>query len=199
MFTGIIREIGTIQSVKSAKGLLRLVLYAPKTAARVKRMESVSVNGVCLTAVECSANDLVFEMIPETRQLTALGFLRPGSRVNVEPSLAVLDRLNGHFVFGHIDGTGTVIKRRQLRGEFSFTIRVPAALRRLLVSKGPVAVNGVSLTVGQKLTGTTFTIHLIPETLRQTTLGDLKPSDRVNIELDYIAKLLWEFAKRKKA
>ncbi len=207
MFTGIIREIGTIQSIKPAspakgrsgkgRGLLRLVLYAPKTASRAKPMESVSINGVCLTAVECGANDLVFEVIAQTQRSSALGFLRPGGRVNVEPSLGVSDRLGGHWVFGHIDGTGVIAKRKQIQGELILTIRLASKLRRLLVPKGPIAVNGVSLTVGPRLTQNSFTIHLIPETLRQTTLDDLKAGDRVNIELDYIAKLMWQFTKRK--
>lgn len=196
MFTGIIREIGTIQSMKTAKGLVRLTLYAPKTAFHVKRMESIAVNGVCLTVIEHRTDELTFEMIPQTRRLTALCFLGIGDRVNVEPSLAVSDRLNGHLVFGHVDGMGRVVKRKQSRGELTLTIRVPARLRRLLVSKAPIAVNGVSLTVGQRLGALTFPIHLIPETLRQTTLGGLKVGDRVNIEADYIAKLLQEFAKR---
>ena len=114
--------------------------------------------------------------------------------MNLEPSLSLSDRLSGHFVFGHVDGIATVVARRQQDGEVRLDLRVPASLRKFLVSKGPVAVDGVSLTVGRVVGGSTFTIHLIPETMRQTTLGERGVGARVNVELDYVAKLLRQFA-----
>jgi len=134
-------------------------------------------------------------MIPETLSLTTLGSLRAGSRVHLEPSLCLSDRLNGHVVFGHVDGTGTVLKRRQLAGELVLEIRVPPRLRDVIVPKGPVTVDGVSLTVGRTVGSSTFTLHLIPETLRQTILDARRPGDRVNIELDYLAKLVRQFVR----
>ena len=193
MFTGLVREIGTVARVERSNGVVRLTVAAPKTVALVQPLDSVSVNGVCLSVVHTRAGAMTFEMIPETQRATALGAVRSGSRVNLEPSLLLCDRLGGHLVFGHVDGMGTLATRQQRAGELVLTIRIPRGLRRFLVPKGPVTVDGVSLTVGQRLTASSFTIHLIPETLRQTTLASRAVGDRVNIELDYFAKLLWQF------
>lgn len=196
MFTGIVQEIGTVARVQRANGLLRLVVLAPKTAAKVANLESVAVDGVCLSVVSVRQGTVTFEVIPQTQRLTALGALRRGDRVNVEPSLTLTDRLSGHIVFGHIDATGRVTGRVQRAGERVLTIRFPAALRRFLIAKGPVTLDGVSLTVAKVLRGSSLTVHLIPETLHQTTLGERRIGERVNLELDYFAKLIEQFVKR---
>jgi riboflavin synthase len=193
MFTGIVQELGTVARVERPKGLVRLIIDAPKTASRVTRLESVAVNGVCLSVIHVNGSAMTFEVIQETQHLTTLGLLHSGDRVNLEPSLSVTDRLNGHFLFGHIDGLGSLVRLRRLPSELVLEIRVPAGLRKFLVRKGPVAVDGVSLTVGDIPTASTFTVHLIPETLRQTMLRSRRVGDRVNIELDYIAKLVSQF------
>ena len=193
MFTGIIQELGTVARVERSQGLLRLSIHAPMTASKVGRLESVAVSGVCLSVVDLRHGTMTFEVIRETQSLTTLGSLHRGDRVNLEPSLSVSDRLSGHFVFGHVDGIGTVAARRELDGEVRLDLRVPAALRQFLVSKGPVAVDGVSLTVGRVVRGSTVTVHLIPETMRQTTLGAVRAGAAVNVELDYFAKLLRQF------
>jgi riboflavin synthase len=193
MFTGIVQEIGTVTRLERRHGLTRLVIQAPRTAARVQRLESVAVSGTCLSVVSVGHGALTFEVIEETRGLTTVGELRSGERVNVEPSLLLTDRLNGHILFGHVDGVGTVVKRCERAGELILDIRVPKAVRRLLVPKGPVAVDGISLTVGGTLAASTFTVHLIPETLRQTTLREKQPGARVNVEVDYLAKLVQQF------
>ena len=198
MFTGIIQEVGTVARVERSRGLVRLTITVPKIASRVERLDSVAVNGVCLSVVAVRHGTIRFEIIGETQRLTTLRTLRSGERVNVEPSLLVLDRLSGHVVFGHVDGVGTVVSRRQLQGELVLTIRLASALRKSLVPKGPVAVDGVSLTVGRALGLSTFTVHLIPETLRQTTLASRRVGDGVNIELDYLAKLTWQFVRRRR-
>ena len=190
MFTGIIQELGTVWRVERSRGLSRLTVAAPAVAARVRILESVAVNGVCLTVVDVRRPAMTFELIGHTQRLTTLGALRRGERVHVEPSLSLSDRLSGHLVFGHVDGLGAVVKRRQHAGELVLELRVPEALRRLVVPKGPVAVDGVSLTVGDTPTRLTFTVHLIPETLRQTALRGRKVHDRVNVEVDYFAKLV---------
>ena len=195
MFTGIIQELGTVARVERAKGLVRLSISAPKTASRVQRLESIAVNGVCLSVVDLRQHAMIFEIIPETQRLTTLGTLRTGDRVHLEPSLSLTDRLGGQFLFGHVDGLGTVRARRQVAGEWALEIRVEPGLRKFLVAKGPVALDGVSLTVGRKLTASSFSVHLIPETLRRTTLGSLTVGDRVNVELDYIAKLVHQFVR----
>lgn len=197
MFTGIIREIGTVVKRHAQGGLVTLAVAAPKTAAAVRPLESVAVNGVCLTAVRVRAGVMSFEMIPETQQRTSLGGLREGARVHVEPSLRLTDRLHGHVVLGHVDGPGVVTQVKQLRGERVLTVRVAPALRRGLVPKGPVAVDGVSLTIGPRLTATTFTVHLIPETLRHTLLGERRGGDTVNVEMDYLAKVVAQAARHR--
>ena len=196
MFTGIIRELGTVDRVERATGLIRLSVYAPKTAQRLEPMESVAVHGVCLSVVAIRRRAISFELIPETQRLTTLSTLRSGDRVHLEPSLSLTDRLGGHLLLGHVDGLGTVAARRQRSGELVLDIRVPSGLRTFLVPKGPVAINGVSLTVGG-VRASTFAVHLIPETLRRTTLGCLEAGDRVNIELDYVAKLVHHFLRHK--
>ena len=190
MFTGLIQELGTVARLERGREVVRLAIQAPKTALRVQRVESVAVHGVCLSVVDIRLHTLIFEVIPETLRLTTLGALRAGSRVHLEPSLSVSDRLNGHILFGHVDGLGIVVRRRRRPGELALDIRVPPALRKFLVPKGPVAVDGVSLTVGEAPTASTFSIHLIPETLRLTTVGAKQVGDRVNLELDYFAKLV---------
>jgi len=197
MFTGIIRELGTVARVERSRGLLRLTIHAPKTASRIERLESVAVNGVCLSVVDVRQGTCAFEVIPETQRLSTLGRLRRGDRLNVEPSLSVTDRFNGHVVLGHVDGMGTVVKRWQLAGERILEIRVTPSLRALLVSKGPVAIDGVSLTIGRVVGRSAFTIHLIPETLRHTTLNERTVGARVNVELDYIAKLIRQYVRSK--
>ena len=166
MFTGIIQEVGTVAQVERSRGLACLTIAVPKIASCVERLDSVAINGVCLSVVAVRHGTICFEIIGETQRLTTLGTLRSGERVNVEPSLLVSDRLSGHVVFGHVDGVGTVASRRQLQGELVLTIRLASALRKSLVPKGPVAVDWVSLTVGRALGPSTFTVHLIPETLR---------------------------------
>ena len=195
MFTGIVRELGVVGRVQRSKGLTRLSVHAPKTAERVGRLESVAVNGVCLSVVDIRGQTMDFEVIPETQRLTTLGTVRAGERVHLEPSLSVTDRLSGHLVFGHVDAMGTVVKRRQATGELVVEIRIPHAVRKLLVPKGPVAVDGVSLTVGGSPTASTFAVHVIPETLRQTTLSIRQVGERVNVELDYFAKLMRQWLK----
>jgi riboflavin synthase len=199
MFTGIIQEIGTVVRVARKDGVMRLAIQAPKTASRVQPLDSVAVSGTCLSVVQAGRGILTFEVIEETRGRTSAGSLRPGDRVNLEPSLSLADRLGGHVVFGHVDGTGTIVRRITERdGELALTIRVAPGIRRYLVPKGPVAVDGISLTVGPRLTRSTFTVHLIPETLRHTTLREAAIGHLVNIESDYFAKLIRQFVRNGK-
>jgi len=199
MFTGIIQELGTVARIERHRGLTRLSIDAPKTAPRIQRLESVAVNGVCLTVVGSHRGLLTFEVIQHTQQLTSLATLRAGDRVNLEPSLSLTDRLGGHVLFGHVDGLGKILKRRSEQGEWSLDIGVAAALGTWLVPQGPVAVDGVSLTVGSVPSASRIRVHLIPETLRQTTLASRTVGDRVNIEIDYLAKLTWQFLHRRPA
>lgn len=197
MFTGIIRELGTIVARERANGIHRLRVHAPALCRGVGVGESVAVNGVCLSAVQIRQGTMTFEIIPETCRFTTLGGLRAGDRVNLEPSLTLSDRLNGHLVFGHVDGVGTIVRLRRQAAQMELTIRVGRDLRRYLVPKSPLAVDGVSMTLGGRLSPTSCSVFLIPETLRKTTLGSRRVGDRVNVEIDYVAKLVAQMLSRR--
>lgn len=190
MFTGIVQELGTVERLAAARDADRLTVRAPRLAPSLTPGESVAVNGVCLTVVESNRGVLLFEIVPETRRLTALGAIKAGDRVNLERSLALSDRLNGHIVLGHVDGIGMVTQRRVARGECVLAVKLPNTLRPYVVPKGPIALDGVSLTVGADIVRDVVRVFLIPETLKRTTLGWREPGDHVNIEVDYVAKLV---------
>jgi riboflavin synthase len=189
MFTGIVQELGTVVDVRRTNQLHRLTIQAPKTVDRLGLGESVAVNGVCLSVVRVRDGSMSVEVIPETSRLTNLGKLSVGNRVNLERSLALSDRLNGHLVLGHVDGMGRIARLAKAAGEVVLEIRVEPALRRYVVPKGSVAVDGVSLTVGARLARNGFSVFLIPTTIQRTTLGLRRAGDLVNIEVDYLAKL----------
>ena len=187
MFTGIVRELGRVQAVENGQ-TVRLRLEAPATAGNVVVGDSVSLNGVCLTATEVSDGVLTFDAVQETLRRSTLGRLEAGAGVNVEPALRAGEPLGGHLVQGHVDGVGQVVEVAPgTDGAAWVTIRVPKDLRRYLVDKGSVCVDGVSLTVAA-LDGDTFAVALIPPTLSATTLGSARPNDPVNLEVDVIAK-----------
>ena len=187
MFTGLVETLGTINAVRSEGPGVRLLIHAPEIVADAAIGDSIAINGCCLTLVACEEGVLAFEAGSETLSRTNLGQLIPGSRVNLERSLKVGDRLGGHFVTGHIDAVGTLAERRE-EGAWSFLwFRVPTALTRQMASKASVAVDGVSLTLVE-VTADRFSVALIPHTLAATTLGNLQPGDSVNIETDLLAK-----------
>jgi riboflavin synthase len=184
VFTGIVREVGQVEAVEAgAGGAARLRIYAPDTAAGATVGDSVSVGGVCLTAVEAADGVVVFDVVPETLRRSSLGRLERGAGVNIEPSLRVGDQLGGHFVQGHADGVGHV-RRADPDG---LEIDAPEEVLRYCVEKGSIAVEGVSLTIAT-LTEGSFSVALIPHTLQVTTLGALRPGDEVNLESDVIAR-----------
>jgi len=189
MFTGIVEALGTVAEVIHEPPGQRLVVREPKLAAGAVIGESIAINGCCLTVVANSAKHgtLDFQAGPETLSRTNLGELRPGSVVNLERSLKVSDRLDGHFVTGHIDGIGALAARHD-EGDWStcwFTS--PRELAVQMASKGSVAVDGVSLTLVE-VEAERFSVALIPHTLAVTTLGQLRVGDRVNLETDVLAK-----------
>ena len=187
MFTGLVEDLGSIQAVKSVGPGLRMVV---KTAALAKDAaigDSIAVNGCCLTIVKKEKGLLTFDAGEETLNRTNFARLEIGSRVNLERSLQMGDRLGGHYVTGHIDATGTLIKRRDDGEWSSLTFRVPVRTARQMASKGSVAVDGVSLTL-VSVDGDRFSVALIPHTLTKTTLGEMQVGDVVNIETDLLAK-----------
>ncbi|MCP9485091.1 MAG: riboflavin synthase [Gaiellaceae bacterium MAG52_C11] len=187
MFTGIVRELGAVHSVTDVGGGVRLELDAPQTANAVVVGDSVSVNGVCLTAVVVAGARLAFDAVPETLGRSSLGRVRAGSAVNVEPALRVGEPLGGHYVQGHVDAVGTVVSVAAEGDGSRIAIDAPGELLRYCVEKGSITVEGVSLTIA-RLTETGFEIALIPHTLEATTLGALGPGDPVNLEVDVLAK-----------
>jgi riboflavin synthase len=187
MFSGIVEALGTVVELRQEPPGCRLIVREPKIAAETEVADSISVNGCCLTVVEKSGDTFGFQAGPETLLRTNLGDLKPGSVVNLERALAVNGRLGGHFVSGHIDGQGTLLKRED-SGEWStFWISVPQSLAMQMASKGSIAVDGVSLTIVESLPDR-FSIALIPFTLDVTTLGKLQVGGKVNLETDLLAK-----------
>lgn len=187
MFTGLVEELGTIAAVVPQGAAVELSLHAPLVASDAAIGDSIAVNGCCLTVVRREEDVLTFEAGSETLSRTNLGKLQPGSRVNLERSLKVGDRLGGHYVSGHIDGLGALDDRRE-EGPWAFLwFRLSRELSRQLAPKGSIAIDGVSLTVVE-VTNERFSVALIPHTLAVTTLGALKPGDAVNLETDLLAK-----------
>ncbi len=190
MFTGIVQEVGTVAGVRRGADVIELDVRAPDVCEGLKAGESVAVNGVCLTVARAAGSVFTVEMIPETRRLTTLGRLARGDSVNLERSLRLTDRLSGHLVLGHVDGVARVARRAANGRDVKLELAVDRALARYLVPKGPVTMDGVSLTLGAQLSGGRCEVFLIPETIHRTTLGRLKAGQAVNIEVDYIAKLI---------
>ena len=183
MFTGLVREVGTVLSMDGG----RLTLDAPVTARDAQPGDSVAVDGVCLTVVERGDATLAFDAVPETLSRTSLGTLEHGSRVNLEPALKAGDALGGHYVQGHVDGVGTVRSVTPEGDGKRIWLDAPAGILRYVVEKGSIAVQGTSLTVAAT-DGDGFAVALIPHTLEETTLDRLAPGDRVNLEADVLAK-----------
>lgn len=188
MFTGLVEARGTVYEMWLAEGAARLTVEVPLHLAESARLgDSLAINGCCLTVVGIDGRRLAFDAGAETLTRTNLGELRPGDLVNLERPLAADGRLGGHFVQGHIDGTGAV-ERIERAGEWiTMGFRVPQALARQMVPKGSVAVDGVSLTLVD-VEAERFSVALIPHTLEVTTLGTRRPGDRVNIETDILGK-----------
>jgi riboflavin synthase len=193
MFSGIVEALGKVAELRDEPPGCTLVIREPKIAAETAVAESISVNGCCLTVVETDDETMAFQAGPETLSRTNLGDLTTGSPVNLERALAVGDRLGGHFVTGHIDGTGT-LKRRKDHGDWSdFFFEVPRELSVQMASKGSIAIDGVSLTIVD-CEPDIFSVALIPYTLAVTTLGPMKVGDKVNLETDLLAKYVQRLA-----
>jgi riboflavin synthase len=189
MFTGLIEALGTVRRVELDGVGRHLVLAAPILAPELAVGESVAVNGVCLTVVANDTETCRFQAGPETLGRTNLGALTPGDRVNLERALRLSDRLGGHLVQGHVDGIGQIADRQQ-QGDWELVwFTCPAALAAQMVSKGSVAVDGVSLTLVD-VGPDRFSVALIPHTLTHTTLGYKRVGATVNVETDLLAKYL---------
>lgn len=193
MFTGLIQQLVPVARIVPETSGVRLVLDAPDLARRSAVGDSVAINGCCLTVVERDDKTVAFQAGPETLARTNLGKLRPGSLVNVETPLKAGDPLGGHFVTGHIDGTGSLLLREDHGGFVTCWFSAPPELLVQMAAKGSVSVDGVSLTLVEVLSDR-FSVQLIPHTLSVTTLGRLSPGDAVNLETDVLAKYVQRLA-----
>ncbi|MDR1494156.1 MAG: riboflavin synthase [Planctomycetaceae bacterium] len=187
MFSGIVESLGRITALISEPPGSRLVIEEPKIRAATNVADSVSVNGCCLTVVETGEKTMTFQAGPETLARTNLGELTTNSLVNLERSLAVGDRLGGHFVSGHIDGQAELIEIKNYGDWADYWFKISEELAAQMASKGSVAVDGVSLTL-VACEKNRFSVALIPYTLKVTTLGSRKIGDKVNIETDILSK-----------
>lgn len=194
MFTGIVQGLGTVKSVKKMAEGSVLAIAPDFVLEDPEEGESIAVNGVCLTATTISSDFFTADVSPETLSRSTLGELGPGSRVNLERALRLSDRLGGHIVSGHIDCTGQVLERKELRQFTLFRFRIDAKYDRYLIEKGSVTIDGISLTVNSCTSGE-FSVAIIPHTLSITTLGFRKVGDRVNIEVDVIGKYVEKLLK----
>jgi riboflavin synthase len=188
MFTGIIEELGVVESLAARSSGARLVVRCAAVRADLTPGASIAVNGACLTVAELGAGRFAADLAPETLCLTNLGDLRAGSPVNLERPLASGGRLGGHFVQGHVDATGEFLSLEKLGAEdWWLRVRIPAELDPFVVSKGSIAIDGISLTIAA-LHADELAVAIVPHTYRHTTLGAYGPGARVNIECDILAK-----------
>jgi len=188
MFTGIVEELGTVRAVTPNAGGVRLVIEAHTVLDVVEMGASIAVNGCCLTVVAFDAHSWSADAVIETLARTNLGDLAAGARVNLERPVRLADRLGGHLVQGHVDATGTLRSREPLPdGSTLVTFAAPPEVLRYVVHKGSITVDGVSLTVARR-DDASFAVALIPHTLAVTTLGARAAGERVNLEIDLIAK-----------
>jgi len=187
VFTGIVRERGTVVSIEGGEDGVRLVIEAPATAGVTALGDSVSIDGVDLTATEIAHGRLSFDAVPETLRRTTLGRLAPGAEVNLEPALRAGEPLGGHYVQGHVDGVCRVRSVERDGAGLRVSIEAPSSLLRYVVEKGSVAVHGVALTVTE-VHDEAFGVALIPYTLSETTFGTIAVGDELNLEVDVLAK-----------
>lgn len=192
MFTGIVTDLGEVRSVEPRAGNLhRISIFCGYPRAEIVQGASIACSGVCLTVVDAGDEGgrcwFAVDAADETLRVTTVGRWRQGSMVNLERPLKFGDELGGHLVAGHVDGIGTVVAREDMSGMARFVLRVPPGLARFVASKGSIALDGVSLTINT-VEGDTFSVLVIPHTLKETTFGALKKGDSVNLEVDTMAR-----------
>jgi riboflavin synthase len=192
LFTGLIQDVGKIQSIDRRGGGIRLTISSQLDLNAAKIGDSISVEGVCLTVVNFSGHTLTVEVSPETLRRTTLSSAKEGQPVNLETALRMSDPMGGHLVAGHVDGTGEIIAAVPEGNSIRYRFRVPREIGRFLIEKGSVAVDGISLTV-MECHEQEFSVSVIPHTAQATTLGKKKAGDRVNLENDLIAKYVEKF------
>ncbi|MFH1159816.1 MAG: riboflavin synthase [bacterium] len=194
MFTGIIEEVGSIKEIRRGGRSVSLIVMARKILEGTRTGDSISVDGVCLTVTSLTANGFTADVMPESMNRTTFRELKSGSRVNLERALQLSDRLGGHIVSGHIDGTGRILERRKDETAEWFRISAHPDLLKYIVEKGSVAIDGISLTVA-KVDRTSFSVSIIPHTQEGTTILQKRIGAQVNIECDIVAKYIEKLIK----
>jgi riboflavin synthase len=193
MFTGIVTDIGKIAAISGRDDLKRLRVASSYDAATIDIGASIMVSGICLTVVAKEPGWFEVELAAETLRLTTAGNWKTQQKVNLERSLKIGDELGGHLVSGHVDGIATVVSRDNLDGMAKIVLRAPRELARFIAAKGSVALDGISLTVNE-VNGTDFSVLLIPHTLAVTSWSELKKDDRINLEVDQLARYVARLA-----
>jgi riboflavin synthase len=194
MFTGLIQEVGTIESISTNPEGKEFVIKAPSLIKEIQVDDSVATNGVCLTATKIQGDTFRVQAVHMTLEKTSIGFLKPQDKVNLELSLRPNDRLGGHFVQGHVNALGK-IHHIQMKGKnWEIEISFPKELRKYMISEGSIALDGISLTIA-RLTDSTLTVAIIPHTLEKTSLSSKKVGDVLNLEVDMLAKYIENFLK----
>jgi riboflavin synthase len=192
MFSGIVEKTGQIKKIENLKDKVYFTIEADNFLDDIKIGASISCDGVCLTVVKKTSNDFIAELMPETLRLTKFQDSKKGDLINLEKSLKVGGRLDGHFVMGHVDGVGEVKKIEQDKEYINLIINTPTELIKFLAYKGSVSINGVSLTISG-VGKDWFKVSLITHTLEITNLSEFKKGDKINLEVDMIARYLYQF------
>lgn len=187
MFTGIIEDVGKVQAIVQGRNMMELTIASSKILADVHLGDSIAVNGVCLTVTSFSDRHFTVDVMPETVKSTSLQSLTTGSYVNLERAMPANGRFGGHFVSGHVDGTGIIVKKRPVANAVYIDIAISESLSKYCLLKGSIAIDGTSLTIFE-LSPRQVTVSLIPHTYRETVLGMKKELDIVNIETDLLGK-----------
>jgi riboflavin synthase len=198
MFTGLVQERGSVTTIVRAETSAQITIKAPQLAPQIKTGDSVSVDGVCLTATAVTADSFTADAMVQTLAITSLGKIQSGSAVNLELAARLDARMGGHIVQGHVDGTGTLVALTPGEQWMKCEVKVEKALLKYIVAKGSICFSGISLTVGEVNDETSVvTVWLIPETLERTTIGTKSAGDVINIEVDVLAKYVERMMEKK--
>ncbi len=198
MFTGLVQELGTVRDIARNESSAVITIKAAQLAAHIKPGDSVSVDGVCLTAVDVKSDSFTADVMVQTLAVTSLGQIVAGSAVNLELAARLDTRMGGHIVQGHVDGTGTLVALTPGAQWMKCEVKVERSLLKYIVAKGSICFSGISLTVGEVHDETSVvTVWLIPETIERTSIATKKPGDLINIEVDVLAKYVERMMEQK--
>lgn len=197
MFTGLIEELGEVSTIETQGSILRLQIFAKKVLDKTKVSDSIAVNGVCLTVVNQEEDSFFVDVIRSTLEITSLGFLRIGAKVNLERAMKLSDRLGGHYCTGHVDTLGLITQIEKVEGSYNLTVSYDVSYGKYVLPKGSIALDGVSLTVVSN-TNQSCIVSIIPHTLEETHLHAKEVGESLNIEFDYLGKYVVNYLRQQK-